>query len=191
MSTRTLFAALLACFPAMAQAQDPWASDEVLDPYLYENTFAIGAGSLGFMEMGFDPQDPALPTWTIRYGWNPDPGLTWEWSYSGITDAFQQPNIPLVGTIFETGFKLNMGPEAPAYPIVGVGIGYMAFDGTAKQSDFDMMTLPVIVGFEVQAEELLLDVRATWRPTFGDEQLRFTSLGADSWAITADIGSRF
>ena len=194
MIPRTLVAALLALVPTvvMAQDSDVWTADRVLDPMQLENTFAIGAGALGFMEQGFDLLDAAMPTWTIRYGWNPDPALTWEWSYAGVTDAFANPAaVNLVGTIFETGFKLNMGPETPAYPIVGVGIGYMAFDGRKGMTDFDMLTVPVLAGFEIQADALVVDFRGTWRPTFFDDDLRFTSLGADSWTLTADLGTRF
>lgn len=189
MTIRTLIAVALASFPAVAHAQDDVNVD--LEPMQFANTFAIGAGALGFMEVGFDPQDPAMPFWSVRYGWNPDPGITWEWAYHGTTDAFENPELPLVGTLFETGLKLNLGVDADAYPIVGFGIGYMAFEGVPRQTDFEMMTIPVLAGFEVVADSLVVDVRATWRPTFFDDGLNFTSVGADSWAVTADLGTRF
>lgn len=187
MTLRTSLVLTLGFLPALANAHD----NRTLDPMHFENTFAIGAGALGFMEVGFDPQEPAMPFWSIRYGWNPDPALTWEWMYHGTTDAFQNPELPLVGTLFETGLKLNLGPDSGAYPIIGFGIGYMALEGRLDQTDYDMLTVPIMAGLEVAADALIVDIRATWRPTFFDDTLTFTSVGADSWAVTADLGTRF
>lgn len=191
MTLRTLIAFAVGLVPAVSVAQD---RVETLDQYEYDqyaNTLAIGAGALGFMERGFNPQNPFAPMWSVRYGWNPDPAVTWEWSYLGMTDYFRNPDFPLIATLFETGLKLNMGPEAPMYPIIGFGIGYMAFDGTPGETNFDMMTVPILAGLEVASGGLLVSARATWRPTFFDDGLDFSSIGADSWAVTADIGTRF
>src|SRR5690606_26420390 len=184
MTLRKLMVCLFAIAPTTALAAEH-------DDMQLVNTFAIGVGAFGFMEAGFDPGAPVMPMWSVRYGWNPDPAVTWEWAYHGTSDAFDHPDWPLVGSIFETGLKLNMGAEASTYPIIGLGIGYMAFDGFPEVTDSDMVTLPIMAGLEYVADALVLDVRATWRPPFMDERLPFTSLGADSWSITADLGTRF
>lgn len=181
---RASLALFLAFAPTVAAADG-------YDDMQLVNTFAIGVGAFGFMEAGFDPGAPVMPMWSVRYGWNPDPSVTWEWAYHGTSDAFDHPDWPLVGTLFETGVKLNMGVEASTYPIIGLGIGYMAFDGFPEETDHDMVTLPIMAGLEFVSDALVVSARATWRPTFLDEGLPFTSLGADSWSVTADLGTRF
>jgi opacity protein-like surface antigen len=152
-------------------------------------TFALGAGALGYVGQGANVERPSAVAWSFRYGWTPDPGVTWEMVYVGATDAVEDGvATATLATLVETNLKLDLVPQATVHPFVGGGVGYGAFTGWAN--DVWTLTTPVLAGVELDMGNLVIGTRLTARPTFFD-RAPLTDLGADSWSLTADLGSRF
>jgi hypothetical protein len=166
---------------------------------VYQHNITAGAGALGFIGDDLDFQDASGPAWNLRYGYNlplvMDNLLTWEVAYTGATDM-DDGDVEMTATMFETDLKVNTIPGSVVYPIFTAGLGYGAFtrdlDNGNDLEDLGTLTVPLSAGVEVALDNILFDARATYRPVFFDEdELQFTEIGMDNWAITADIGTRF
>ena len=163
----------------------------------YANTFWLGGGTLGFVGRE-RPTDAQATTWTARYGWSPSTAVTWEIAYQGATNvAPRDVNDPsgVLATFVDLDLRTNVIPMTWVYPFFAGGIGYGAVQqydrGVAVGADLATVTVPLAAGVEMLFDELSLESRLQYRPTWFDQDVRLTGAGADSWAWMVSAGRRF
>jgi hypothetical protein len=163
----------------------------------YANTVWLGGGTLGFVGRE-RPTDPQATAWTARYGYSPSTAVTWELAYQGATDVtpreVEDPS-GVVATFVDFDMRTNIVPMTAIYPFFAGGVGYgllQQYDrGTATTSDLATFSVPLAVGVEMLFDELSLESRLQYRPTWFDEGVHLTGAGADSWAWIVTAGRRF
>lgn len=166
-------------------APDPAGAAEPIPPGSTE-TFEVGLGVLGFVGHSTDVQAPSALAWLMRYGWTPQPGVNWEWTYTGATTTVltDPTGRPTVMTLAEADLKLDLVQQANAHPFVGAGVGFGGFSGRHYQAT---LTTPLLAGIQADLGDVLLSTRVTGRPAFFDP----VTQPLDTWSWTLDIASRF
>jgi hypothetical protein len=194
---RWLFRAVVVCgvagvsVPAVAGSQD-WRWDPSVPEY--NHSLSLGGGAMGFVNESGPLSWSRAATWTLRYGYSPATPVTWELGYTGAMDL-SPPDAPdqeqLFATMVEANLRINIIPMTAVYPFVAGGIGYSAFSDTESGVDLTTMSVPLAGGIEAMIDDVSLQTRFVIRPTYFDDDVDLTGLGADNWSLTASLGSRF
>jgi hypothetical protein len=110
--------------------------------------------------------------------------VTWELAYLGATNMFAAgPGEGAVRTLVETDLKLDLIPISPLCPFVAAGVGYQVTTRPTIQ-DVGFVT-PLAAGLDVNVDTVMVEARATARPTWWSPGSRST------WTAELALGSRF
>lgn len=98
-------------------------------------------------------------------------------------------------TLVDLDLRVNIVPMTAVYPFIAGGVGYGVFERSRPDGggglDYSTLTVPLAAGIEVLLSDVAIESRVQYRPTFFDDELRFTGAGSDSWTWTAAVGARF
>jgi hypothetical protein len=108
------------------------------------------------------------------------------------------PSAYLLGTGFEGSLRLAIPTVMERWVITpfataGVGWNYFSLESTESSAsigdDDGAFTLPLAAGFDATYGGFVMNVRATYRPSFGDDLVE----GADmsTWGISGSLGVEF
>jgi hypothetical protein len=187
--------------PRLARAEPPpvWAGKGI--------ALVAGGGIGGFADRSArDMISTSIGgAWDVRATLGSRMPVALDVSYAGSAANLRGPGAGdqgvLGGTAFEAAFRYNLAPGATWSPYGFVGIGWQRYHVTGATFDLtdagmrgrdDLAVFPVGMGLLWRPlDGLVVDVRGTARPTFGNELLRADAnhyVPMDSWELAAAIG---
>ena len=200
------FVALVAC----AIAVPAFAQDDDLDTMTYSHTeLPSGAGAIvtagggvnGFTESGTADFTDTGGSWQVRAGYGTRSIIGGEIAYIGAAHGLENSNNTLINNGGEVDARLQYpigfdGDRGMVEPFAVAGIGGQVYDvtdaGDSAFADNDLVgVVPLGLGIGGSYDQVYLDTRVTWRPTWDESG----GIGADddlsSVEWTANIGGEF
>ena len=184
----------LALVPAVAVADD-----SVWDRYKLSASF--GGGFVGFVDNNTRDFATEGGAWEGRFGLKATQRLAIEAAYLGTLQNVDAlgigDNARLLGTTLEANLRVNL-LDGNIQPFVLVGAGWTRYDMTntsENTSDFqdvdNLATMPLGIGVGYRYNDVLFDVRGTYRATTGNNMIDMHGMGdatLDTWSATFRVG---
>ncbi len=195
--------------PAMVPVAPPPSSAELAAPHLYGSRLGfalqIGGGFQEFTNRSLRDSTATGASWDVRLIGGTHALLGFELAYIGATRQFTPLGRTSTSSLFSTGGQAALRLNAPIVrgrmlfePFGFVGLGwehYAILDYSAAfWADFtatdDVLTIPFGGGLAFADRALLLDVRASYTPTYDNDMVRGGS-GLDHWGVSGHVGLAF
>jgi hypothetical protein len=167
----------------------------------------VGGGAVGFTQTDTEDQVNTGGIWDVRGIYGTRSFVAGELAYVGSARAIDNPNID--GTLVSHGAEAAVRLNAPITgfdeqndaliePYAFGGVGWANYnvvgdDGASNLANNDgVFAVPVGIGVAGVYQGALLDLRLTYRPTFGSETGGNTDDSAlSNVAFTASVGGEF
>jgi hypothetical protein len=196
-TSKLLIGAFALLVPGVASAED----NTLVAGYPVSASF--GGGVMGFTDSRTRDFATEGGTWEARVGFNTTGIVALEAAYVGSLQNIDalglDNNATLLGTGVEANVRINF-LEGDLQPYALVGGGWTRFDlstttNTSDVSGYDnVASVPMGVGIGYRIDDLLLDLRGTYRATSGADLIANQSADEarlDSWSATLRAGFQF
>lgn len=196
-TSKLLIGAFALLVPGVASAED----NTLVAGYPVSASF--GGGVMGFTDSTTRDFATEGGTWEARVGFNTTGIVALEAAYVGSLQNIDalglDNNATLLGTGVEANVRINF-LEGDLQPYALVGGGWTRFDlstttNTSDVSGYDnVASVPMGVGIGYRIDDLLLDLRGTYRATSGADLIANQSADEarlDSWSATLRAGFQF
>ncbi|HUH04199.1 MAG TPA: outer membrane beta-barrel protein [Kofleriaceae bacterium] len=206
-----LAATLLIGGTALAQETQPYGEED--DSYQMPRLMSehgmsamIGGGVFGFTDPDTTDFIDVGSAWEARFAFGTREMIGTEVAYTGsaqnIDAAGLDGDAVLVSTGLEALARMNVFGRRAWQPYAVAGIGWRRYDVTnadfntsSVRADDNVLEIPLGVGVAYRVNQLVLDVRGTFRPTLDNDLIAETPAEPDTqlhnWAATARVGFEF